>query len=240
MALQSQQIISLACQIAKCPGMTVQAGLLLNVILDNLCQTQDIELARGVYTFNFNGGVGNGSGPYTLPADYLRARMDEVFYTINGVVYVLISIDLAEFDALVQTAGFQSFPQNFATDMSTSPPNMYIWPPANGGYPATVRYQKQMPSIANAESSAVAPWFPNSMYLQQELTGRLCQLTGDDRAEAFLSNNEEAHPMGSNVILRQFLKLQNDPEGRAKTVSLDRRRFGPGQRGLPNTKLVGW
>lgn len=239
MALTNAQIINLSCQIAKCPNFTVQAGQLLNAILDNLCQTNDFDIARGTAHFSFS-GIGGGAGPFQLPADYLRARNNEVFYTIDGVPYVLISVDLSEYDALVQTAGFQSFPTNFATDMSTTPPGMVVWPPANGAYPVTVRYQRQMPTVANPESSNAVPWFPNSTYLKQELTGQLCQLTGDDRAEAFMSDNEDVHPMGSGVVLRKFLKLQGDPEGRAKTVTLDRRRFGASFDRLKSTKQVGW
>lgn len=239
MALTNAQIISLACQIAKCPGMIVQAGMLYNAILDDLCQTYDFDVARGTFLFNFS-GIGGGSGPFPLPADYLRALMDEVFYTVSGVPMPMVSINLSEYDALVQTAGMQGFPQNFATDMSQAPPVMYVWPPANGAYPVTVRYQRQMPAIATPEASAAVPWFPNTEYLKTRLTGELCNLTGDDRANSFLGSDDNATPDGAGVKLRRFLKLQGDPEGRSKTVSLDRRRFGANFQGLPNTKLVGW
>ena len=54
MALQAQQIVSLALQIAKCTGFTSQAGQLLNAILSELCQTYDLVVARQNFTFNFN------------------------------------------------------------------------------------------------------------------------------------------------------------------------------------------
>lgn len=237
MALTNAQTISLACTIAKCPNMTSQAGQLYNAILGDLCQTYDFDAARVTLAFNLPGGV---NIPYVLPADYLRAAKNEMFYTIQGVPYVLISMDLSEYDALVQTAGFSSFPTAFATDMSVSPPKMYFWPPSNGAYPATLRYFRQMPDIAAPETSNVVPWFPNSEYLKRRLAGEMCLLTGDDRADSLLSDNEDMHPLGAGVILRKFLKMQGDTEGRAKTVALDRRRFGGSFSGLKNTKLVGW
>lgn len=237
--LTNAQIITLACQIAKCPGMTSQAGQLYNSILDDLCQTYNIDAARTTIVFNFSGS-GGGTGPNVLPANYLRADEDEVFWTLNGVPYPLISMDLAEYDALVRTAGFQSFPTHFATDMSKAPPEMFIWPPANGAYPCTLRYFQQMPTIASPELSAAAPWFPNATYLKTQLTGMLCQITGDDRADGFLSDNDEMHPNGAGVQLRKYLKMQGDPLGRAKTVQLDRRRFGRNFATLRNTKQVGW
>lgn len=233
------QIVSLSCQIAKCPNFTSQASLLLNDLLGTLCRTQDFDIAMGTTVFNLS-GAGGGAGPNNLPADYLRARKNEVLYTIDGVPYVMISIDLSEYDALVQTAGFQSFPVNFATNMSTTPPTMFVWPPANGAYPTTLRYQRLMPTVADPATDNTTPWFPDTTYLRQELTGQLCLITGDDRAAQFLSDNEDQHPMGSAVLLRKLLKLQGDPEGRAKTVTLDRRRFGPAFDRLENTKQIGW
>ena len=54
MALTAAQIVSLACQAAAAPGYTTQAGELLNVILADICQTYDLDVARGTANFNMN------------------------------------------------------------------------------------------------------------------------------------------------------------------------------------------
>ena len=128
MALTAAQLISLSCQDAKCPGYTRQAGLFLNMILGDLCRTFDFELAAKTAYGNFNPGLvaqmGNsiyGSGPYELPADFLRMKDEKsAFWTLpgTGVVYPLIPCDLSEFDMMVQQADIQSYPYIIATDMS--------------------------------------------------------------------------------------------------------------------------
>jgi hypothetical protein len=236
MGLQAQQIVALACQIAKVPGMVSQAGQMLNAILSDLCQNHDLELARKTTNFTFNGT----SGPYAMPADYLRARKGMVFYMYSGIPYSMVSIDLDEYDLLVQQAGFNDFPRDFATDMAVTPPNMYVWPPPSISVPVTVRYYSQMPDIATPETSATVPWFPVTNYLVTRLAGELMQIADDERFEAYLSGNEDVHPNGAGVLLRQYLKLKDDPEGRVATVQLDRRRFGTNWSRLPNTKIVGW
>ena len=248
MPLTSAQIVTLATQTAKCPGYTSQAGQYLNAILQDLAQTYDFETTVKVVSQNFVlstvSGPGNqyiaGCGPNPMPADYLRAKNNEVIYYIQGVRYVMINLDEAEFDMLVQTAGFNTYPTNFYVDVapkaSGNVPNMYVWPPASGAYPYTARYYPQMSDIATPESSATVPWFPNQQYLITRLAGQLMQLTNDDRYKEYLGDGA----FGSEGILRKYLELKDDPEGRVDTVKLDRRRFGPAFNGLRNTKLVGW
>ena len=217
--------------------MVSQAGQKLNTILQDLCQNYDLELARGVTLLTFT----NSSGPYTLPTDYLRARKGMIFYMFQGVPYSPVSIDLSEYDLLVQQAGFADFPRDFATDMSQSPPTMFFWPPPSiPGILVTVRYYKQMPDIATPETSSTVPWFPNSNYLITRLAGELMQIAGDDRAEAFLSDNADQHPLGAGVLLRKYLELKDDPEGRTNRVTLDRRYWGTNWNRLKNSKIVGW
>lgn len=244
MALTAQQIVSLSTQIAKVPGMVIQAGQFLNAILNDLCRNYDLDVAQGVNVFSFNSVAGNGSGPYALPANYLRTRVidgkDDIFYTIDGVPYPMIQYTRAEYDWMVQTAGFQSYPVMYTTDLSVAPPNLYVWPPASGSYPVSQRYQKLMPDIVTPETSNDVPWFPVTQYLINELAGRLMQLSDDSRADGFLSDNDEQHPTGSGVILRKYLKNVSDREGAVKTVGLDRRRFGRKYDTLKNTKNVGW
>lgn len=244
MALTYAQIVSLACQVAKCPGFTSQAGQLLNNILNDLCINYDFDIAKATYIFNFDLSQNGGSGPFNLPADFLRADLNDVFYTINGVPYPMIAITTAEYDAMVQTPGLQSYPTFYATDFSGvaagGVPTMRVWVPASGAYPVTLRYRRMMPTVATPETNATVPWFPQQSYLRNQLTGELCQLTNDDRWESFLSDNEEAHPNGSGVILRKYLKMKDDNANVQKSVGRDRRRFGSNFDHLPNTKVVGW
>lgn len=246
MALTYTQIVTLACQIAKVQGMVSQAGQMLNMILSDLCQTYDFDVAKGTYTFNFNPGlvttsvypnIQPGGGPYPLPADYLRMVDDkDAMWFLLGVPYPMISCDLSQYDNLVQQAGLQSYPYIFATDMSQSPPNLLVWPPASGAYPCMIRYRKQMPDETSPETSTNVPWFPNTTYLKTRLAGELMQISGDSRADTFLGGTDQ----GAQGILQRYLKLADDRSARAQTVSLDRRRFGSPFRNLPNSKQVGW
>src|SRR6185369_15545030 len=150
MALSASQIVSLACQDAAAPGYTSQAGQLLNVTLQDLCQDWNFDAAKGTTVFNFSSGtttnpslypnVQPGGGPYPLPADFLRMvdNKDATYY-INGVPYPMIPVDLSQYDNAVQQAGNQSYPYIFATDVSQQPANMLVWPPASGSYQVLVR-----------------------------------------------------------------------------------------------------
>jgi len=262
MALTSAQIVTLACSTAKCPNFTSQGGQLLNAILQDLCQTYDFALARGTFTFNFNTSaltstefpnIAAGCGPYSLPSDFLRFLKDEAVWYLNGVPYPMIAIDISEYDWQIQQAGNQSFPYLFATDVSRSPPLLVVWPGASGAFQCMTRYQSQMPDIGSGvtaatgwvsgstapESSSIVPWFPNQTYLLKELSGRLMELTDDDRAQTFRGDGDGNNP-GAQAILRKFLMLANDDSNRAKRVTLDRRRFGAGWSTLPSTKSIGW
>jgi hypothetical protein len=246
--LQAQQIVALATQIAKCPGFTSQAGQFLNATLQDLCQDYDLEAALGSYIFSFNSAAGQGSGPYTLPVDYLRTRVtdgkDDFFYTIQGVPYPLIQCTKAEYDWMVQTPGFQNFPQFYATDLSPisagAPPQLFVWPPSSGSFPCIMRYWRLMPDIVTPETSAIAPWFTNTDILITSVAGRLMGLTGDERYEAYTSEDAERHPTSWKAKLGAYLKNVRDREGAVSTVGRDRRRFGRSFDTLKNTKLIGW
>jgi hypothetical protein len=234
MALTAAQIVTLACQIAKSDGFTSQAGQMLNAILSDLCQAYDLDVTRQVDTFSFS--VPTQSGPYVLTGDYLRANPEDVFYVIDGVPYMMISITLAEYDQLVQQAGLASYPTFYATDVSQSPTQMFVWPPPAGSYPVTVRYYRQMPDITTPETSSTVPWFPNQQYLITRLAGELCMLSDDERYAMLLGDG----PQGAVGILRSYLQMKDDKTQRASNVKLDRRRFGRSFNRLPNTKTIGW
>lgn len=252
MAMTAQQLCTQACVIAHAPGFVSSAGQLLNMILQELAQTYDFMVARKTATFNFNttlvdptGRFQLGSGPYTLPADFLRC-VDEkaVFWVLNGVPYPLVPIDLSEMDMTVQQAGQSAYPYWFATDLSlgdeaaagSASPIAYVFPPPSGNFPVTVRYFAQMPDIATPESSTVVPWFPNQTYLLTRLAGEVMKVTDDTRWQVFLGEG----PEGAQGILNRYLKLKDDKSNRAQSVKLDRRRFGPAMSTLPNTKTIGW
>lgn len=233
MALTASQICQLAVQIAKCPGYLNQAGEFLNSILSDLCQTYDLDVAKGVARFSFQPGLGGGivGGPYPLPADYLRCIFKDAFYTIDGYPYFMIAVDLAEFDQTPQAPGLQSFPSYYATDMSQSPPQLWVYPAPSGAYAVTMRYFRQMPDIASPSLSTAIPWFPNQDYLITKLAGQLMKLTDDSRANAYLGTTP--NKTGAQDILDRYLMLKDDSINRAETVQLDQRRFGPGHRVLP-------
>lgn len=235
MALQAQQIVALACAIAKTPGMLSIAGQMLNSILEELAETYDFDIQKKTFNFTFNSASGTGSGPYTLPADYLRAAVDECIYTIQGVPYNLVPVDISEYENFIQQAGLAGMPSRFATDMSTTPGKAFFWPPPSGAFPVMLRYYATSGDIPTPESSAVVPWFPNRTYLFTRLAGELMKVSDDSRASGFLGEG----PDGAQGILNRYLKLKDDKSNRSETVKLDRRRFGSSDR-LKNTKTIGW
>jgi len=256
MPLTSAQIVSQACQIARVPGFTSQAGQILNKTLSDLCQTYDFALARKQFNFTLPTSQINSAGQayMNLPPDYLRCIRNGNYYVISGVPYPMIPCDqVEEFNMLVEQAGLSNFPVFFATDMSLTGaansqtgsggalvPVMLFWQVPSGAYQAFLYYFSQMPDIATPETSSVIPWFPNQTYLVTETAGRLMQLSDDERADAMLSADEDAHPQGSAVILRKYLQMKDDKGDRAQQVTLDRRRFGTSFDRLRNTKSIGW
>jgi hypothetical protein len=210
----------------------------LNSILSDLAQTYDFALARTNTTIVFNSGGISGSGPYPLPADFLRALPDGVFFILNGITYYLTPIDLDEYDSLPQTQGFMSYPSSYTTNMELTPPTLLVWPPASGSYVTTIRYYKQPADIATPESSSSVPWFPNTDYLTTRLAGELMKLTNDDRVDKFLVDTGRENDMSAPAILRRYLKMKDDRESRAQTVRHDPRVFSRGTAGLKNTKKV--
>lgn len=254
MPYTSAQIVTLACQVAKAPNYTAQGGQFLNMVLSDLCQNFDLDLARQTFNFNFNVGtvvnvnypnVQAGGGPYTLPSNYLRAKKGDVMWFNQGVPYSLIPVDIDEFDVMVQTAGNQAYPYLWATDMSQVPPVAIVWPGAASVFPAMVRYYCQMsdigsgivlnnwnPGVTTPELSTTIPWFPNQTWLIDRVAFLLMGITDDERYVSYETKTENQ--------LRGYLMLKDDDSNRAKTVSLDRRRFGRRFESLPNTKKVGF
>lgn len=243
MALTAAQIVSLACQDAAAPGYTAQAGQLLNVVLQMLCESWNFDAAKGTTVFNFSPStttnpllypnVQPGGGPYPLPTDFLRMvdEKDATWY-LQGVSYPMIPCDLSEYDNMVQQAGQQSYPYIFATDVTQSPANLLVWPPASGAYQCLIRYYRLMPDMVTPETNTTVPWFRNTNYLRVQLAAELMGLTDDSRREEWLNR-------ATNILL-SYMKLKDDNSDRAITVKLDRRRFRNNFSRLPNTKTIGW
>jgi hypothetical protein len=245
-AQTAQELCNLARQDAKTPGYTSQSGVLLNMILAELCETYDFATARGTQVLNFNPSSGAnalypnvqpGAGPYPLNSDFLRMwdEKDAVWY-LNGVPYPMIPCDLSEYDNFVQQSNMQAYPYIFATDVSQSPPNLLVWPPASGSYQVLIRYVRQMPDISTPETSSTIPWFPQQQYLRTRLAGELMKIVNDDRWKDYLSDQA----WGAQGILSRYLKLKDDDSDRAKSVKLDRRQFNSSWSKLPSTKVIGW
>lgn len=129
----AQRIIERASYVAKVPGYAPTFGLeCLNSALEDICLYQDFALARGLFHFNFNPGLGSlfGSGPYPLPLDYLRTSgssgatgaASSVWFLYPAPAFplgqpiVLVPCDLAEFDVLPQLPT-NSLPEMWMTDM---------------------------------------------------------------------------------------------------------------------------
>lgn len=238
MPLTANQIVAQACQNASVPGFTAQGQVLLNTILAELCNTYDFAVARKNFTFNLPTATDSfGRATMPFPADYLRAAEDEIWYYISGVPYKFIAVTLATMDSLVVTAGLQSFPTVFATDVSLSPPIAYFWMPPSGAFTTILRYFSQMPDITDFTQ---VPWFPFQNYLLTRLTGELMKITDDERQSGFLSYDEENHPEGAGSVLRRILRMKEDEENHTKRVLLDRQYFGPAFDRLRNTKQIGW
>jgi len=230
-------IVSRAIQIAKLTsGMAQQAGQVLNEILLELTYTYDLSIALNTTTVNLTGsGPNNGAGPYNLPANYLRAASRDLTFLINGLPQQLTQISLAEFDMLVNVSGSANYPNQYATDVSTSPPQLFVYPPPSFLIPLQIRYYGTLPEIATPETSSVIPWFPFQQYLIKRLAGELMAITGDPRADAFLGDS----PGGAEHMLRKYLNLQGDREDTASMVRLDGRFFGRGGTTFPPSKVTG-
>lgn len=266
--LTAAQIVTLAVQMSGVQGYTAQAGQLLNMILSDLCQTYDLDLARGTTIIT----LGGSSGPYALPGDYLRADYEDVFFTLNGVKYPLVPIDLYEFDLLVQQPGNLSYPSMYATDVSfvAADPATGVLTDSQGN---VLLDSNGQPLLANETTSTVASypvlycWPPSSgaypltvRYRRQmpdiatpetsnvvpwfpNQTYLVTRLAGELMKIA--DDDRSAAFLGDGEsgaqgILERYLQLKDDRSNRASAVKVDRRFFGSAWNKVPNTKQVGW
>lgn len=183
------------------------------MVLADLCQSYDLDIVRATTTINLD----PGTAAYDLPADFLRTR--EVFYSIQGTIFWVTPYanGLADYDQQFKGSGINNYPYKYATDVSLAPTSMLFYPPPQIAIPVTVRYQPQEADITTPESSSVVPWFPNQKYLIAELAAELMDQANDRRAPAEHQKSSE--------ILRNYLAMSDDKEGRARNVPLDPNRF---------------
>jgi hypothetical protein len=216
MAITSAQIVADACQIAKCPGYTAQAGRALNLTLSDLVLHRNLKVNLITSTINI---PPNSFGPFNLEPNYLRTY--DMFYTVSGTPYFLNPCSLKEIDSENYQSGISNYPYEWATDLSGVPANgygkLYIYPASSSGQAVTHRYYNQQPDIASPEASNSVPWFSDQDYLIQAVAMRLMRITDDERYERFV--------MMCDKMLEQHLLTEGDEQQVVKEVILDPRRF---------------
>lgn len=222
--LTASQIISLAVQIAKVPGMTTQAGQFLNARLLQLALDQDMDIIRRTTTVN----IITGQAAYDLPINYLRMR--EAFYNINGSVFWLIQLALKSYDQLNTNPGLTDYPYYYSTDISTTPPTLLVYPPPSLAFPLTIRYMDSLVEIDDPVNSMVVPWFQDQELLINMVAENLMNISDDTRVESISARNDDK--------FRRLLQMSNDRENRAMIVEKDEKTFRSIRRVRP-TKLQG-
>lgn len=226
--LTSAQLIKYALQAAKAPGYTQQAADFLNGRLSSMARRFDFDVLKKFAIINTIAGVQQ----YTLPTDYVRGL--DLRYYIGGLPQSVGQIDLNEFNSINAGSLSMAYPTKYATDPSTAggaAPLIYLYPMPNTAMPITLRYASQPPDIANADTSSVVPWFPDSMLLLSLLTADLCLLTDDTRGGELMQS--------ASAQLLAFLKMQGDSEGYVNTVKLGQ-SFQKQRNKLPASKLTGF
>jgi hypothetical protein len=209
--ISSSQIIALACQIAKCPGYIVQGGQFLNARLIQIALDQDLDIIRRTTTFQ----TVIGQNAYPLPANFLRTR--EVFYNVNGTIYVCEQYSLEYYDSLFQGPGEVNYPYLYATDIAQSPPILNLYPAPSISTTVTVRYMDNLVEITTPETSSTIPWFQDQLLLIDMVAEDLMKITDDSRKAEFGQTNENK--------FRNLIQMANDKENRAITVKKDPATF---------------
>lgn len=225
--LTSAQIVTVALQIAKCPGFTQQGGQQLNLALNDLVLHRDLKLNRVKASITAQAG---SNGPFSLEADYLRTY--DLFYTVNNFPYFLFPLSQEEYDQLFKDPSIANYPYCYTTDLTNqavqTAGNLYIFPQSNSLLTLTHRYMINRADIATPESSAAVPWFPDQDYLIHATALRLMKITDDQRQESFKAEGEN--------MLRTHIIMEGDEQQVVKSIRLDPQRFHL-NRSLRPTKL---
>jgi hypothetical protein len=222
--LTATQMISLATQIAKTPGMVQQAGQFMNARLIQLALEQDMDIIRRTTEIN----VITGQVAYELPVNYLRMR--EAFYNINGSVFWLIQLALKDYDQLNTNPGLTDYPYYYSTDIGTTPPTLLLYPPPSLAFTLNIRYMDNNVEIPTPENSQTVPWFQDQLLLVKMIAEDLMSISDDTRVEMMFQQNDEK--------FRRLIQMSNDRENRAIIVEKDPRAFKSVRKVRP-TKLQG-
>jgi hypothetical protein len=232
--LQAQQIVNLACTIAKCPGFLQQGGQFLNMTLEDLWLHRDLKINR---VTEFITVAANNFGPFVLPQNYQRTY--DLFFQQNNLPYFLNPISTEEYDQEFKDPSIANYPYEFmtilydeVTALAQVPPSagqLFIYPQSSGQIVLTHRYMVKQPDIATPEQSTVIPWFPDQDYLITATAARLMQITDDTRRPEFLAECDK--------MLRIQLIMEGDEQQVVKSVRLDPRRFHT-NRTLKPTKIT--
>ncbi len=259
MPLTADQIVTLACQIAKAPAYVTQGQQALNRWLETLAQ--DYDLPSAAYTFyNFTIGVNAGKGPgqpagswylLQLPtssvlvqnqAKWLRTKA--VFYNVSGTIFYLNQIPTSDYDKLFQGPGISNYPYWYCCD-TTGEPNLAtaqvsFYPPPQQQLQLTIRNQYQPNDITTAQftAGATVPWFPNQDILVDGTAMGIMRITGDKRYMEFYQRLYGVSG-GDPGSISRYLKMSDDKENYAQTVKLDPRTFR-NMVNVPPTKLTGF
>ena len=232
--LQSQQIVNLACQIAKCPGFIAQGGQFLNMTLEDLWLHRDLKINRKTESITVQA---NNFGPFVLPQNYQRTY--DLFFNQNNLPYFLNPISTEEYDQEFKDPSIANYPYEFMTilydevlALQQVPPSagqLFIYPQSSGQIVLTHRYMVKQPDITTPETSTVIPWFPDQDYLITATAKRLMQITEDTR--------EAEYEARCTNMLRTHLIMEGDEQQVVKSVRLDPRRFHT-NRTLKPTKIT--
>jgi hypothetical protein len=232
MPLAAQDIVSLACAVAKVPGYLTTGGKYLNLVLKDLWLHRDLKVNRITQPITV---TANGNGPFNLEANYQRTY--DLFYLQNNLPYFLHPIGMDSYDAEFKDPSISNYPYEYATDLSTqaqvasgSTGQLFVYPQSSGLIVLTHRYMCKQPEIVAPESSPVTPWFEDQDWLIKATATRLFDITDDSRKAQYREELEQD--------LRIHLIMEGDEQAVVKAVKLDPRRFH-GNRSVRPTKVTG-
>jgi hypothetical protein len=222
--INATAIINQALQIAKCPGYVNQAIIALNAVLEELALHYDADTQRVLININVPADAKDTQQViYTLPADYLR--VNSIFYDVAGTTYYMVPITLDEYDHISKTPGETSFPTQYTTDLNANTLN--IWPPPSLSLVLQMRYFRMPQDISDTSNT---PWFVYQRYLIHEVATEMMKLTNDARWGQFEGAGQD--------MLRKFLRMMNDLEGKLNRVTKDPRFFRSGSNAKPTKYVV--
>ncbi len=207
----AMQLVSDSCLEAKTPGYLAFAGRKLNMILADLC-SYDIDVTRGVTQFVFQPGIADPLSIGSIGSGPYPLPTDWLRANRGDVFYIISGVK------------YEMYP------ISMSEWDALVSQGGLNAYPEKYAVDNSPQNVQGAPLMYVWPppsgAFPVMLY------------SGDDRASNYL-NGSKGSFLGASEILRRWLQTQGDDQV-VKTIELDRRRFGPRFRDIPNTKNIGW